>query len=65
MCDRVLAKSDQDMQTEGVEIAIAILTPIEHFDLQIDNFRETISMASDKIVENLLPPVAQSFHESL
>ena len=58
-------KSDQNMQTKGVEIAIAIATSIKHFDFQIDSFSKTVGMAPNKIIENLLPPVSQSFYKEL
>jgi len=58
-------KSDQNVQTKGVEIVIAIATSIKHLDFQIYSFSKTVVMASNKIVENLLPPVSQCFNKGL
>ena len=53
------------MPTEGVKTALAITTSIEHLDFQIDTFSETVVMVSNKIAENLLPPVLQRFHKKI
>ncbi len=58
-------KSDQNVQTKGVEIVIAITASIEHLDLQIDSFGKSVVVASNKEIQNLLPPVSQCFHEGL
>ena len=51
-------KSDQNVQAKGSEIAIPITASIEHLDFQIDSFGKAIGIASNKIIENLLPPIA-------
>jgi hypothetical protein len=46
------------MQAKIAVIMIAITAPIEHHGLQIDSFGKAVGLASNKVIENLLPLIA-------
>lgn len=48
------------MQPKGFEVAVAKTTAIEHLNFQVDPFGKAIIEASREVIEDLLPPVAQS-----
>ena len=56
-------KSDQNMQTKGREIAVAIAATIKHFDFQIHSFGKAIVEATIKVVQDWLPPISQRADE--
>ena len=45
------------MQTDRIEIVVAIPMAVEHIDFEINTFCEAVVVAANKIVETLLLPV--------
>ena len=48
-----------------IEIEKAEPAPFEHFDFVVQPFRKAIAGTVIKVIQNMFPPIAQGFHESL
>jgi hypothetical protein len=53
------------MQTERIEVSIAVSAIAVNLDFRIDAFCKTNGVASSKVIEYLYPPVVQPFGKSL
>ena len=53
------------MQAEGLEVSVAKTTPVEHLNFQVDSFCKANVDATNKVIADLLPIVAQGIHKLL
>ena len=52
-------KSYHDMQAERFEVTVSEATAVEHLDFEVNALRKAIVDPIDKVVQDLVPPVAQ------